>query len=129
MDSALLSHPLVNEAVSFGAPDDKYGEVVAAAVVLSKPVDDAAAVIADIRKSAATKLAKFKVRAVNILHTLCGIFTLYSKIGSISQNRCKFPLHCTSAATLSGLGPPEDNRLFHASSSGSVRPQTGLQGE
>ena len=51
----------MNEAVSFGAPDEKYGEVVAAAVVLSKPVDDEAAVIADIRKFAATKLAKFKV--------------------------------------------------------------------
>ena len=51
----------MNEAVSFGAPDEKYGEVVAAAVVLSKPVDDEAAVIADIRKLAATKLAKFKV--------------------------------------------------------------------
>ncbi|BDA45528.1 probable 2-hydroxyacyl-CoA lyase at C-terminar half [Coccomyxa sp. Obi] len=61
VDSALLGHPLVNEAVSFGAPDEKYGEVVAAAVVLSKPADDAAAVIADIRKFAATKLAKFKV--------------------------------------------------------------------
>ncbi len=61
VDSALLGHPLVNEAVSFGAPDEKYGEVVAAGVVLSKPADDEAAVIADIRKFAATKLAKFKV--------------------------------------------------------------------
>ena len=32
VDSALLSHPLVTEAVSFGAPDEKYGESVAAAV-------------------------------------------------------------------------------------------------
>ena len=29
VDSALLSHPAVTEAVSFGAPDEKYGEVVA----------------------------------------------------------------------------------------------------
>ena len=36
VDSALLSHPLVTEAVSFGAPDEKYGESVAAAVVLLK---------------------------------------------------------------------------------------------
>ena len=35
MDGALLSHPGVAEAVSFAAPDDKYGEVVAAAVVLN----------------------------------------------------------------------------------------------
>ena len=34
MDAALLSNPAVAEAVSFGAPDEKYGEVVAAAVVL-----------------------------------------------------------------------------------------------
>lgn len=35
VDSVLLSHPFVAEAVSFGAPDEKYGEVVAAAVVLT----------------------------------------------------------------------------------------------
>lgn len=28
VDSALLSHPQVAEAVSFAAPDEKYGEVV-----------------------------------------------------------------------------------------------------
>lgn len=61
VDSALLSHPLVTEAVSFGAPDEKYGESVAAAVVLSKPVDDMDATIADIKKAAAAKLSKFKV--------------------------------------------------------------------
>ena len=63
VDSALLSHPLVTEAVSFGAPDEKYGETVAAAVVLSQPADDAEATVADIKKAAAAKLAKFKVRA------------------------------------------------------------------
>ena len=61
VDSALLSHPLVTEAVSFGAPDEKYGESVAAAVVLSKPVDDVDATIADIKKAATAKLSKFKV--------------------------------------------------------------------
>ena len=63
VDSALLSHPLVTEAVSFGAPDEKYGETVAAAVVLSRPADDAEATVADIKQAAAAKLAKFKVRA------------------------------------------------------------------
>jgi acyl-coenzyme A synthetase/AMP-(fatty) acid ligase len=64
VDSALLGHPLVAEAVSFGAPSEKYGEIVAAAVVLSSaPKQDAAAVAADIQKFAATKLAKFKARA------------------------------------------------------------------
>jgi acyl-coenzyme A synthetase/AMP-(fatty) acid ligase len=61
VDSALLSHPMVTEAVSFGAPDEKYGESVAAAVVLSKSVDDMDATIADIKKTAAAKLSKFKV--------------------------------------------------------------------
>ena len=61
VDSALLSHPLVTEAVSFGAPDEKYGESVAAAVVLSKPVDDEEATVAEIKKAAASKLAKYKV--------------------------------------------------------------------
>ena len=62
MDSALLGHPLVAEAVSFGAPSEKYGEVVAAAVVLAgKPDQDAATLVADIQSFAANKLAKFKV--------------------------------------------------------------------
>ena len=62
VDSALLSHPLVTEAVSFGAPDEKYGETVAAAVVLSQPANDVKATVADIKKAAAAKLAKFKVQ-------------------------------------------------------------------
>lgn len=61
VDSALLSHPLVTEAVSFGAPDEKYGETVAAAVVLSKPVEDEESTVAEIKKAAASKLSKFKV--------------------------------------------------------------------
>jgi len=62
VDSALLGHPRVAEAVAFAAPDEKYGEIVAAAVVLTQPAGgDADAITADIRKYAATKLAKFKV--------------------------------------------------------------------
>ncbi|KAK9807300.1 hypothetical protein WJX73_009699 [Symbiochloris irregularis] len=61
VDGALLSHPNVAEAVSFAAPDEKYGESVAAAVVPSKQVDDEAAFIEDVKKHAASKLAKFKV--------------------------------------------------------------------
>lgn len=63
----MLGHPLVAEAVSFGAPDEKYGESVAAAVVLSKPAQqDEAALIADIKKFAASKLASFKVQSYTI---------------------------------------------------------------
>lgn len=61
MDGALLSHPNVAEAVSFGAPDEKYGESVAAAVVPANKVNDEAAFIEDVKKHAASKLAKFKV--------------------------------------------------------------------
>ena len=64
VDGALLSHPLVAEAVAFGAPDEKYGEVVAAAVVLSRDVPDHAAIIKDIQRQTATRLASFKVRAL-----------------------------------------------------------------
>lgn len=34
LDGAMLSHPAVKEAVSYGVPDEKYGQVVHAAVVL-----------------------------------------------------------------------------------------------
>ena len=60
VDGVLLSHPDVAEAVSFGAPDEKYGEVVAAAIVPTKPVQDVPAFVADLQKHAASKLAKFK---------------------------------------------------------------------
>ena len=58
----LLHHPLVAEAVCFGAPDSKYGEVVTAAVVLQPGhAGDLAAVKAGILKHCADKLAAFKV--------------------------------------------------------------------
>ena len=69
VDAALLSHPAVAEAVSFGAPDEKYGEVVAAAFVLSAGTQAGAEIEASIKAHAATKLAAFKVRGV-----VCGIF-------------------------------------------------------
>lgn len=63
VDGVLLSHPQVTEAVAFGAPDEKFGETVAAAVVPSGSVNDQEAFIADLKKHAASRLAKFKVRA------------------------------------------------------------------
>uniref|UniRef100_A0A7S0UUS4 2-hydroxyacyl-CoA lyase n=1 Tax=Polytomella parva TaxID=51329 RepID=A0A7S0UUS4_9CHLO len=73
VDGVLLSHPDVAEAVSFGAPDDKYGEAVAAAIVL-KPGSVAAQQVvagggknkeveAAIKKHAALHLSGFKVPA------------------------------------------------------------------
>lgn len=61
VDGILLSHPKVAEAVAFAAPDEKFGEVVAAAIVPSGDIGDKDAFIADVKKHAASKLAKFKV--------------------------------------------------------------------
>jgi len=60
VDAAMLSHPAVAEAVSFAVPDEKYGEVVAAAIVLKKtdgpPLDESG-----LKKFLADKLSSFKV--------------------------------------------------------------------
>lgn len=58
VDSVLLSSPAVAEAVAFGAPDEKYGEEVMAAVVL-RPGQKAEA--AEILAEAKKKLGDFKV--------------------------------------------------------------------
>jgi acyl-CoA synthetase (AMP-forming)/AMP-acid ligase II len=59
VDEALQSHPGVIEAVAFAVPDEKYGEAVAAALVLRAGVspDD---VLAHVR----ARLASFKVPSV-----------------------------------------------------------------
>lgn len=72
VDAALLSHPAVAEAVSFGAPDPKYGEVVAAAVVLrdgalSEAGGDAAALAEAIRAHCGKALSAFKVPGPGLL--------------------------------------------------------------
>jgi acyl-CoA synthetase (AMP-forming)/AMP-acid ligase II len=59
VDAALLEHPAVAEAVSFAAPDAKYGEEVHAAVVLK-----AAATPAEIQAHCLKRLADFKVPKV-----------------------------------------------------------------
>ena len=61
VDGVLMSHPQVAEAVAFGCPDEKYGEIVAAAVVPHKPVSDTAAFAKDIQKQAGQKIAAFKL--------------------------------------------------------------------
>src|SRR4051812_38312276 len=59
VDAALLEHPAVAEAVSFAAPDAKYGEEVHAAVVLK-----AIATPAEIQAFCSKRLADFKVPKV-----------------------------------------------------------------
>ena len=46
--------------MAFGAPDEKFGEIVAAAVVPSEDIGDKESFIKDLRSHAASKLAKFK---------------------------------------------------------------------
>lgn len=56
VDAVLLHHPAVAEAVCFGAPDAKYGEVVHAAVVLKATCD-----AETLRAFCREHLAEFKV--------------------------------------------------------------------
>jgi acyl-CoA synthetase (AMP-forming)/AMP-acid ligase II len=66
IDEALLAHPAVLEAVAFGRPDPKWGEVVEAVVVLGAPVTSAA-----LREHCSERLAAFKVpRTVHIVEQI-----------------------------------------------------------
>jgi oxalate---CoA ligase len=56
VEAVLLTHPHVTDAVAFSVPDAKYGERVAAAVVLSGDVS-----AEDLRRHARASLAAFKV--------------------------------------------------------------------
>eukprot|EP01062_Namystynia_karyoxenos_P000951 TRINITY_DN10343_c0_g1_i1.p1 TRINITY_DN10343_c0_g1~~TRINITY_DN10343_c0_g1_i1.p1 ORF type:complete len:545 (+),score=212.04 TRINITY_DN10343_c0_g1_i1:81-1637(+) len=59
VDAVLLSHPAVAEAVSFSAPDEKYGEEVAAAVVLKPGTEGVSD--KDILAHCKDKIAAFKL--------------------------------------------------------------------
>jgi acyl-CoA synthetase (AMP-forming)/AMP-acid ligase II len=63
VDDALMSHPGVAEAVAFGIPDEKYGEAVAAAIVLRDP----ATTVEDVLDHARKRLASFKVPATMLV--------------------------------------------------------------
>ena len=56
VDATLLEHPAVAEAVCFAAPDEKYGECVQAAVVLSGDCEQQ-----DIQDFCRERLADFKI--------------------------------------------------------------------
>lgn len=58
VDSALLASPVVAEAVAFGAPDEKYGEEVMAAVVLKPGMSASAEELMQVAKKL---LGDFKV--------------------------------------------------------------------
>ncbi|KAI8641499.1 hypothetical protein BD408DRAFT_388889 [Parasitella parasitica] len=62
LDSVMLSHPKIAEAVSFAVPDEMYGQEVHAAVVLKSDVKDSEkAIEKELQAYCASKLAKFKV--------------------------------------------------------------------
>jgi oxalate---CoA ligase len=58
IEQVLLSHPAVRDAVCFGVPDDKYGELVGAAVTLGGEAETA-----DLIGHCRERLAAFKVPA------------------------------------------------------------------
>jgi acyl-CoA synthetase (AMP-forming)/AMP-acid ligase II len=58
VEDALSSHPSVAEAVAYAVPDERYGEQVAAAVVLRGDAD-----AAELKRHCAERLAPFKVPA------------------------------------------------------------------
>ena len=59
VEDALKAHPAVSDAVCFGIDDDKYGQVVGAAVILKGEADPA-----QLRASCRASLADFKVPKV-----------------------------------------------------------------
>tara|TARA_B100000579_G_scaffold438003_1_gene470750 strand:+ start:2541 stop:4034 length:1494 start_codon:yes stop_codon:yes gene_type:complete len=56
VDAVLLNHPSVNEAVCFAFPDEKYGEVVHAALVINSEVTEK-----EIQEFCSKSIASFKI--------------------------------------------------------------------
>ena len=67
VEQALLSHPAVRDAVCFGVADEKYGELVSAAVTLTAEAS-ADAAPGDLTEHCRERLAAFKVPAT--IHVL-----------------------------------------------------------
>jgi acyl-CoA synthetase (AMP-forming)/AMP-acid ligase II len=66
VEEVLLAHRAVAEAVCFGIPDEKYGEVVAVAVALSEPAEEP-----ELIRHCRERLTAVKVPAV--VHVLAAI--------------------------------------------------------
>jgi acyl-CoA synthetase (AMP-forming)/AMP-acid ligase II len=67
VEEALLGHPAVAEAVVYGIPDDRYGQVVGSAVVLRDPAVAVDALLDHCRE----RLAAFKVpRVVHVVESI-----------------------------------------------------------
>jgi acyl-CoA synthetase (AMP-forming)/AMP-acid ligase II len=67
VEEALLGHPAVAEAVVYGIPDDRYGQVVGSAVVLRDADATVDALLAHCRE----RVAPFKVpRVVHVVESI-----------------------------------------------------------
>ncbi len=82
IEAVLLSHPDVGEAVAFGVDDDKYGQTVAAAVVLTGSAGPE-----ELRTHARRSLAAFKVP--DTIHVLAEI----PKTPTGKVQRSRMPAH------------------------------------
>jgi len=87
IEAVLLSHPEVGEAVVFGVDDDKYGQTVAAAVVLT-----GSATQDELRAHARRSLAAFKVP--DTIHVLPEI----PKTPTGKVQRSRMPAHLAGGA-------------------------------
>jgi oxalate---CoA ligase len=97
IEQVLLSHPAVRDAVCFGVPDDKYGELVGAAVTLT---GDAA--VADLIGHCREQLAAFKVPArIDVLPEIPRTPT-----GKIQRRRVAEVVLQASSGELGGVVPP-----------------------
>jgi acyl-CoA synthetase (AMP-forming)/AMP-acid ligase II len=66
IEEVLLSHPAVGDAVCFAVPDEKYGELVGAAVTVTADVE-----VADLTTYCRERLAAFKVPArIDVLEAI-----------------------------------------------------------
>jgi acyl-CoA synthetase (AMP-forming)/AMP-acid ligase II len=88
VEAVLRAHPAVGDAVCFGIDDEKYGQVVGAAVVLTGDADEA-----ELRASCRESLAEYKVPKV--IHVVTEIPR--TATGKVQRNRI--------AARLTGQGP------------------------
>jgi acyl-CoA synthetase (AMP-forming)/AMP-acid ligase II len=96
IDGIMLSHKDVAEAVSFGVPDEMYGQEIHAAVIL-KP--NAQVTEKELQQYIATKVAKFKVpkKVTTVPEFVCwkkvnyGRFILQRKFQRRRRGKCRGP--------------------------------------
>jgi len=113
VEQVLLSHPAVRDAVCFGVPDEKYGELVSAAVTLTALAD-----VPDLIGHCRERLAAFKVPAtIHVLEEIPRTAT-----GKIQRRRMA---DFVGTAGGSGGSPP---RASTAGGSGGSSPRASSAG-